>query len=194
MHAGELRVVIQRGPDYGLFWQATLNGDDLYAGTPDTMGPQFSYHASGKGHVKVKRGRDRLVFPPSQPLASLVGKQKVGGWGHQERNVRWGYRPKGENVSRRVLVLPTPVPTPMTVDLWALENGRTNLASEVLHEYETLRIVGQLHVETSPQLFAVVWTFTDRDMTVMLEALARHHAQAEQARSSGSELFKPSII
>lgn len=73
--------MIRHDGKYGLFWQATLTGHDLYATTPEKgMAPsRTSYHATGKGHIYVGPDRARLIGPPSQPMDRLVGKEKVGG-------------------------------------------------------------------------------------------------------------------
>lgn len=176
---GELRIAVQRAADFGLFWQATLEGEDLYAGTSKGgVGQiQMSYHASGAMHLHVFNRRGRIVGPPSQPLRSLAGGEKVGGWGLQLADVQWGYRPKCGAVHRRTLILQEPVPVPLTVDLWVLQPGQTELVERVLKDYGQVKIIEQLHVvATRPELLAVVWTFTEEVLASMISALRDSHS------------------
>lgn len=168
---GELRVVLHHNGKHGLYWQATLKGYDLYAASPEKglAASRVSYHASGAGHVYLGPNRDRLIGPPSQRMDDFIGKEKVGCWSHLD--VTWGYSPKRDAVHRRTLILQSP--PALAVDLWILQARREELVAEVLQDYRQVRILGQLHVAvTSPQLFAVVYTMTDKGLASLGERVA----------------------
>lgn len=172
---GELRVVIQSGEQYALYWYANLTGEDLYtgAGAEFFKGSRVSHHASGKGHLHVAPGQ-RLIGPPSQAPGRLVGKEKITGWSHDLTLLDWGYRPKRDAVHRKTLILDQPEP-PVSVDLWILQPSQPQLVREVADEYRQMKLLGQLHVSaTKPELLAVVFTMTDRGRASFAEAVERN--------------------
>jgi hypothetical protein len=141
----------------------------------------FSYHASGKGHVHAFKRKDRLVMPPSVPVAQIVGHQKVGGFPIESPT--WGYKPKPDTAYRKTAVLNAPVRVPSTIDFWLLEAGRTDLADAILQDTfraQNLDVFATLHIDaTSPQMFVVVWAFPAEVIRRTIEGLTRTKAEAD---------------
>ena len=176
----QLRVAIAvTDGRHGLVWSATLHGHDLYAGTAD-QAFQFAYHESGKGHVHFSRRKDRLVMPPSVPIAHIAGAQKVGGWAVERP--KWGYKPKPDTAYRKTAVLhEISGLCPPTIDLWLLEANRSDLADGILHRISRDGdILATLHIDAAvPELFAVVWAFPAAVVERAIEGLMRTKAEAD---------------
>ena len=175
---GAIRIVFERCGDYGLFWQATLQHADLYAGTPEKGTDvllRMSYHESGATHTYyqyAEHERRRVLNSPSQPVRQLTGIEKVGGWGIPA-HAAWGYEPKPDSPTRKTLILHEPLPVPLSVDLWIAEDGRSAELVAASRMPDAIKLVATLHVApTTPELFAVVWTMADKTSQEFLSILA----------------------
>jgi hypothetical protein len=170
---GELRIVVQNAGRYALYWYANFFGEDLYCGPGAKFfqGARISHHASGKGHVHA--GGQRHLAPVSTPPGRLVGKDRISGFSQDVGLLDWSYQPKRDAVHRKSLILDRP-PLPLSVDLWILQPRRPELVQEVLQEYRQTRLLGQLHISvTSPELFAVAFTMTERGLASFARAALR---------------------
>jgi hypothetical protein len=99
-------------------------------------------------------------MPPSRSIRDLIGVEKCGGWPIQ--HVKSGYTIKADTATRKTVVLAAPVRIPSTVDLWLIEGGHPELADVILarDEYREIEVIARSQiVTTSPQLFAIIWTF-----------------------------------
>lgn len=165
MQRAELRVAVFDGDRYGLYWRATLRGYDLYHGAPPTgLGEMLraSHHASGQFHLHLT---DRLVGQSQKaPLSNLQGSEKLGAVSHDSPS--WGYQIKPDKTIRRTLILNLhelrDIPS-FTVELWGIEQGRTDLLEQVLQEEYSPGgcVLGHIIADwTQPWLLALAWTLT----------------------------------
>ena len=165
----DLRVVMHDGVRHALYWTATLQGSDIYAGPPHVRRRKIfriSYHESGELRLYLL-GRDPKLTA-STPPASIIGKVRLGHWSHILNTVRWDYRPKKDSKKRKSLIIDVcklEVPDSLTVELWAVELGRNELISEILEDdfSEARQRLGYLHADwTRPLLLVTVWTMAPK--------------------------------
>jgi len=114
-----LRIIttLPDGVSYGLVWQATLVGLDLYAGKLDREGRELfrvAYHRDGKTHFYTPSGQVRTQ--QRVPLAEVEHIEKIFAW--NPTPIRPGYKRQSDSATRRTLHFEWIGRRPAFIDLW----------------------------------------------------------------------------
>lgn len=159
----ELRIVLKKDGQTALAWQASLDGDHLYAGGAkqgDHETFRFSYHADGKTHFYT--GGSRTVTGRKPKLTEISGLHRLPTWNPDAPSM--GYVVKPDSAHRRTLVLEPAQPgMPFVVDLWfvgpeLLPVATTEVLKQKPYTYASAEVMGTVAADwTNPRIVAVAW-------------------------------------
>ena len=165
---GELRVMLERGSSYALLSRVTSHGHNIYCGLHSSTKEEllrYTYHESGRGHIYVFDGAQRLPNRRRERLRDFKGCERLWAIGEDPDDLEWGYEPKEGSKRMNFIVNINDLPTPPTVDIWIIERGRLDLLTDIILLYQdhfVMRFLGfKLMDWTQPQVFVVAWRPSD---------------------------------
>jgi len=190
----ELRIITTM-PDgtYGLVWQATLTGLDLYAGKLDREGRELfrlSYHKDGNTHFYTPSGQTRTE--KRTPLAEVAHIERVFAW--NTTPVCRGHKRQPDSETRRTMHFEWIGRRPASVDLWVAGPNAGNDPRETVLREEPYIHAREHAIKTAPPGVEIIGTlvsdWTNPRLVVVLNAISK---EAWRSRPPGLDEPGPQI-